>query len=172
MNNINNRLFLLVVLIVGFLAVSGCSDNAVVIEQHNPPVDGFSISTSSVGEVFDKGDVVVFTLGYKLDDDLSAEDYKSLPLDVDMVVLKPDALDVEFNHVVEDVEFNSEDGSVISSIAPNTKAILKVTIPADDAKWDDISSALSADGTVDFVLAVNIKGLSHPLKSNVFKINV
>lgn len=170
--NKNNRLLLLVVLVVGFLAVSGCSDNSVVIEQHNPPVDGFSVYAYSAGEVFDKGDEVVFTLEYKLDEGLSAEDYKSLPLDVDMVVLKPDALDVEFNHIVEDVEFNSEDGSVIDSIAPNTKAMLKVIIPADDAKWDDISSALSADGTVDLVLVVNIKGLSHPLKSNVFKINV
>ncbi|MCK5661795.1 MAG: hypothetical protein KAH86_10560 [Methanosarcinales archaeon] len=168
----NNRLLLLVVFVIGFLAVSGCADNAVLIEQHNPSVEAFSVYTSGTGEVLDKGDEIVFTIEYKLDEGLSAEDYKSLPLDVDMIVLKPDALDVEFNHVVEDVEFNSESGDVIDSIAPNTKATLKVTVPADDAKWDDISSELSADGTVDFVLAMNINGLSHPLKSNVFKINV
>ena len=172
MNNYNNRLLLLIVLVSGFLAVSGCTDNVVNIDQHNPSVEAFSVYTSGTGEVFDIGDEIVFTLEYKLDDGQVARDYMNLPLDVDMIVLKPDTLDVKITHAVEDVEFNSESGDVIDSIAPNTKATLKVTVPADDAKWGDISSELSADGAVDFVLAVNINGLSYPLKSNVFKINV
>lgn len=168
----SNKLLLLIVLVIGALAVSGCADNTVKIEQHNPSVEDFSVYMSGTDGVFDKGDEITFTLEYKLEEDKSVQDYKSLPLDVDIIVLKPDALDVEFNHIVSDVKFYSEDGKVLDSIAPNTKATLKVTIPPEDAKWDEIASKVSTEETIDFVLAIQIKGLSHPIKSNVFKINV
>lgn len=157
------------------ISLSGCAQ----LEKRGPAIPDVSMFELYVSDingtklndpVFARGDTVYFTLAYK-----DMENFKPLEasnIQYEFSKLSPVGLDVHEGFPVDELKFINSSGSNIVILNPGDSAIIGLTVPRTDEKWDNIINETDANQSVAFDLVIKIKDLKVPLNSNKLTVKV